>query len=100
MNNRLLLFLETIETSNSISEAAQKLYLTQPYISRVIKKYEQKYNVILIDRNSYLIQITPAGHLLIKHLRKSLQLERQFEVEVHQFQKSIFLLYEWVLPLL
>lgn len=90
MNNRLLLFLETIETSNSISEAAQKLYLTQPYISHVIKKYEQKYNVILIDRNSYPIQITPAGHLLIRHLRKSLQLERQFEVEVHQFQNKHF----------
>lgn len=71
------MFLKTIENSNSISEATQKLYLTQPYISRGIKKYEQKYNVTLINRDSFPVEITPAGHLLISYLRKNLQLENQ-----------------------
>lgn len=77
MDNRLLIFLETLESSNSVSEAAQKLYLTQPYISRVIKKYEQKYNVLILKRDSHPIQLTPTGHLLITYLRKSSQLENQ-----------------------
>lgn len=40
MDNRLLTFLETIENSFSISEASERLYISQPYISRVIKKAE------------------------------------------------------------
>ena len=90
MGNRLLLFLETIETSNSISEAAQKLYLTQPYISRVIKKYEQEYGVVLINRDSYPVEVTPAGHLLIRYLRKNLQLENQLREELHKYQNNDF----------
>lgn len=90
MDNRLLIFLETLESSNSVSEAAQKLYLTQPYISRVIKKYEQKYNVLILKRDSHPIQLTPAGHLLITYLRKSSQLENQLNQEMKKFKKSSF----------
>lgn len=90
MNNRLLIFFEMLESSNSISEAAKKLYLTQPYVSRIIKKYEQKYNVLLVNRDSHPIQLTSAGHLLINYLRKSLQLENKLNQEMKKFTKSEF----------
>lgn len=90
MNNRLLIFLETIDSSDSISEAAKKLYLTQPYISRVIKKYEQQYNVLLINRDLHPIQLTPAGHLLIAYLRKNLQLQNQLSQEMKKFERKDF----------
>lgn len=90
MNNRLLIFLETIENSNSISEAAKKLYFAQPYVSRIIKKYEQKYHVLLVNRESHPIQLTPAGQLLISYLRKSLQLETQLNQEMKKFAKNEF----------
>lgn len=90
MNNRLLIFLETLENSSSISEAAKKLYLTQPYLSRIIKKYEQKYHVLLVSRESHPIQLTPAGQLLMSYLRKSLQLENQLNQEMKRFTKNEF----------
>lgn len=85
------MFLETIENSDSISETAQKLYLTQPYISHVIKKYEQIYNVILIYHDSFPIKITPAGHLLISYLRKNSRLENQLRDDFHRYEKNEFL---------
>lgn len=90
MNNQLLTFLETLENSTSISEAAQKLYLSQPYLSRVIKKYEQQYNVILVKRDTKPIKLTPAAHLLIKYLRKNLQLQQQLKAKMKQYEKDYF----------
>ncbi|BDR60770.1 LysR family transcriptional regulator [Lactobacillus xylocopicola] len=91
MDNRLLTFLETLENSNSVSEAAKKLYLTQPYLSRTIKKYEKEYNVLLVKRDTYPIQLTPAGQLLIRYLRKDLQLKNQLQEEMKQYKKNNFL---------
>jgi LysR family transcriptional regulator, benzoate and cis,cis-muconate-responsive activator of ben and cat genes len=90
MNRNLLTLLETLESSNSISEAAHKLYLTQPYVSRTIKKYEYKYDVLLINRDSHPIQLTPAGHLLIKYLRKDLELEKQLTSEIKKYKNNNF----------
>lgn len=90
MDHRLLLLLETIEGSHSISEAAQKLYLTQPYVSREIKKSEKQYNVLLIDRASSPIELTPAGHLLIKYLRNNLHLENQLRIKLKKYAHNHF----------
>ncbi len=91
MCNRLLLFLETIESSKSITEAAQKLFLSQPYISRVLKKYESKYNVSLVDRKTNPVRLTPAGHVFIKYMRKNLQLEENLRSELSQYTQNQFL---------
>lgn len=90
MDHRLLLLLETIEGSHTISEAAQKLYLTQPYVSREIKKSEKQYNVLLIDRDSSPIELTPAGHLLIKYLRNNLHLENQLRIKLKKYAHNHF----------
>ncbi|WEV40055.1 LysR family transcriptional regulator [Lactobacillus sp. ESL0681] len=90
MNRQLLIILETLENSDSISAAAQKLYLSQPYISRLIKKYENKYNVILVKRSTRPIELTPAGHLLINYLRKDFQLQNQLESEMEEYEQNTF----------
>lgn len=88
MDNRLLTFLETIENSFSISEASERLYISQPYISRVIKKAEDKYGVSLLDRNTRPIELTPAGHMMISYLRKQKELDKEFTKEVKKFNQS------------
>lgn len=90
MDSRLLTFLETLESSTTFSEAAQKLYLSQPYLSRIIKKYEKQYNVTLINRNSHPVQLTPAGHLLITYLRKDLQLQNELTNKMRKYEQSSF----------
>ncbi len=49
MNSKLLSFLEEIKAQGNMSKAAQALFVTQPYISRVIKNAEVNFGVKLID---------------------------------------------------
>ena len=55
MNNILLLFLQAIQETGSISQAARQLYVTQPYVSRIIKEAEKQYDVPLLDRRHHPI---------------------------------------------
>lgn len=51
MENRLLDFLEAIQAQPSMTKAAQSIFVSQPYISRVIKKAEADYRISLVDRS-------------------------------------------------
>ncbi|WP_411700280.1 LysR family transcriptional regulator [Conyzicola sp.] len=45
--------------------AAQKLYLSQPSISQLLQKLEAELGVLLVFRNSRLVQLTPAGAVFL-----------------------------------
>lgn len=64
--------LSTINQSRTISEVADQLYLSQPYVSQVIAKTESKYQVKLVNRKTMPIQLTEAGHQMVKDLERLL----------------------------
>ena len=43
--------------------------MSQPYVSKVLKKGEQRYNVKLIDRKETPIQLTESGYTVLRFLR-------------------------------
>lgn len=92
MDYRLLhQILSNVEHTSTISELAEKLYLSQPYISQIINRAEQKYNVVLIDRKTP-ISLTPAGLQLNTDLSKLLLAEDQISYNLEAFsstQKSV-----------
>lgn len=72
MNYQLLYqILSTINQSRTISQVANQLYLSQPYISQVISKSEKKYQVKLVNRSSLPIELTKAGKQLIRRFRET-----------------------------
>ncbi|MEM7438014.1 MAG: LysR family transcriptional regulator [Pseudomonadota bacterium] len=54
----------TVAEHQSISDAARTLELTQPAITKKIKRLEEAVNVTLIDRNTRPLQLTEAGEVL------------------------------------
>lgn len=71
MNYQLLYqILSTIDQSRTISQVANQLYLSQPYISQVISKSEKKYQVKLVNRSSLPIELTEAGKQLLEDLER------------------------------
>ncbi len=68
MNSNLLFFLQSIQETGSISETARQLYVTQPYVSRIIKEAEKKYDVTLLVREHHPITLTIAGRKLLEYL--------------------------------
>jgi DNA-binding transcriptional LysR family regulator len=52
---------------NSITGAAEKLYMTQPAVSLAIKELEESYGVKLFDRLTRRIQLTQDGRRLLEY---------------------------------
>ncbi len=62
-------FISVMETG-SISEAAEKLFLTQPAISKRLKNLEEELNVRLFEPAGRGIQPTPAAHELLPRVKR------------------------------
>lgn len=65
---QLRYFVAVAETGN-ISRAAQKIFLTQPALSRQIKALEDEFGQCLLERLAHSIRLTRAGELLLEEAR-------------------------------
>ncbi|BFM20392.1 LysR family transcriptional regulator [Gilvimarinus japonicus] len=63
----------TIAETGSFSEAANRLHLTQPAVSKRIALLEEQLDKKLFDRFGKHIHLTPAGRVLLPHARQILQ---------------------------
>jgi DNA-binding transcriptional LysR family regulator len=61
-------FIAAAEDGN-ISRAAQRLFLTQPALSRQIKALEEEVGVALLERGAHSFKLTAAGELLLREGR-------------------------------
>ncbi len=69
---QLRYFVAVAETGN-ISRAAQKIFLTQPALSRQIKALEGEVGQCLLERKANSIHLTPAGEAMLHEARAILQ---------------------------
>lgn len=73
-----LYFLTIVEEGN-LSLAAQKLFLTQPALSKYIARLEEELGVELFYHHSSPLKLTPAGAHYLEYIRKAVHLEQQFK---------------------
>lgn len=66
---QLEVFLEVADRL-SFSRAAERLFLTQPAVSRYIKELEQNIGLPLFDHRKRNLALTDAGHTLQQHARQ------------------------------
>ncbi len=69
----------TVANSRNISKAAAELFISQPAISKSIRKLEQSLGVTLFSRNSRGVQLTEEGEILYEYVERafnSLQFRR------------------------
>lgn len=74
-DKRYLQYIKAIAVCKSISEAAQKLHISQPSLSRFLRQTEEDFGVILFDRNTIPLTITPAGKKYLRYVEKIDSLE-------------------------
>lgn len=60
--NHFAYFIEAVR-ENSITKAAESLFISQSTISKAIKSLEQAYNTKLIDRKARKFKLTSAGEI-------------------------------------
>ncbi len=92
MNKNLKDFLTSINKTHSISRAADELYVTQPYVSQTIHKYEIKFGTPLLQRNKDSTVLTYAGQRLLAYLieqdKNYVHLEREM-ANIAKFKTGI-----------
>lgn len=55
--------------SQSLSQAADSLHLTQPAVTRRIQNFEEALGVELLDRNTKPLKTTPMGRVVYEQCR-------------------------------
>ena len=73
-------FLAIIE-EGSISKASEREYISQPSLSKYLKRLESNLGVELFDRNSYPLKLTHTGERYYKYGIKVMELEKQLQRE-------------------
>jgi acetyl esterase/lipase/DNA-binding MarR family transcriptional regulator len=68
---QLRAFVAVAEELN-FGRAAQRLYVSQPALSRQIRSLERAIGCLLLVRNTHRVELTLAGHSLLEHTREVL----------------------------
>jgi DNA-binding transcriptional LysR family regulator len=85
---QLRYFVAVAETGN-ISRAAQKMFLTQPALSRQVKALEYEVGQCLLERKAHSIRLTPAGETLLREARELFQRADQMLERVRAAGQSV-----------
>ena len=79
-----------IAEEGSISKAADKLYLTQPSLSKYLKRLEENLGVELFSRDRYPLALTQAGIIYKRYVEEIRAKERQLQQEFSEFREGLF----------
>lgn len=82
MQNQRWLYFVTIAENCSITKAAEKLYLTQPSLSKYLSRLENDLQVQLFDRGHNPLKLTDAGEVYFRYAQQQLQIEEQLHKEL------------------
>lgn len=80
--------LTEVPHSRTITDIAQKTYMSQPYISQVIHSSEEKYGVKLINRSKLPILLTPAGIKIINDLAYIIEAQNKLAIDLAPLSKN------------
>jgi len=86
--NRLNVFLQASETL-SLSQAAHRLHMTQPTVSRRISDLENELEMQLFERSGAGLRLTEAGQWLIPLARRMVQQCNELQAMVNSLHEEI-----------
>ncbi len=79
-------YVYTVYRAKSVSLAAQELFISQPALSRAIKKAETELGAPIFNRKTLPFSLTPQGKLYIEAIEKALQLEKETVEKINDIQ--------------
>ena len=79
MNILHLKYAVEVAKTKSISKAAENLYMGQPNLSRAIKELEESLGIIIFERNTKGITVTPDGEEFLQYARRIISQVEEIE---------------------
>ena len=77
-----------IAKSGGISQAAEQLGMSQPTLSKYLKKLEGELGVELFDRSTIPLRLTPAGERFVESGRKLIDTENQLNKQLEEIKSN------------
>ena len=88
LNPKLLNYVVTIAEERNISNAAKRLYLSQPSLSQSIITLEKSLGVALFDRSTIPLGLTDAGEIFVEAAIKILSTERELLEQLNDISQN------------
>lgn len=70
MNILHLKYAVEVAKTKSISKAAENLYMGQPNLSRAVKELEESLGIVIFERTTKGISVTPDGEEFLQYARR------------------------------
>ncbi len=88
MYNRNYEYFTMIAKEKNISRAAEKLFVSQPSLSKFLIHLEKEIGAPLFERGKKRLELTPAGTLYLQYIQDAQRLREQFENQLRQLNGS------------
>ena len=75
MTQRAFGLLEALVEEGSFRRAAERLGVTQPHVSQSLRRLEEKYGAMIVDRHASPLRLTPLGEVVYDSLRRMALIE-------------------------
>lgn len=89
MEIRMLKYFLTVAEEQNITQAAKKLHITQPTLSRQIRDFEESLQMTLFVCQNKKLYLTESGLFLKKRAEEILTLNEKTEQELANYQQTI-----------
>lgn len=87
-DNTILQYLDSLLKYKSFTKASEDLYISQPYLTQVVKKTEKHIGVKIIDCGNNQIRLTKAGCLYYKYLIENVEHTNNFINQLNEFNQK------------
>lgn len=77
----------TIADLGNITKAADKLFISQPYLSKLIKDTEEELGVTLFERKHRSVEINYAGEEYLKNLKELYEMEKSMFIAMDKISR-------------
>ena len=88
MNLKQALYIRTVAQEGSVTQAAKKLYVSQPSLSQMIRQVESEYGVTLFDRTVSPLRLTYAGEKYLEAANIMLTANNRLENELREIRQE------------
>lgn len=78
----------TIYEEGSFSKAADRLFVSQPALSLIVKKTEDELGLSLFNRSSKPIRLTSAGAFYIEFIKKVMEAEKTLDLQLNEIREQ------------
>ncbi|OWR28509.1 LysR family transcriptional regulator [Saccharibacillus sp. O23] len=84
-SSHIIHYLDSILKHGSYTKAAKDLYVSQPYLTQMIKRIEHEIGTEILNRQTSPLQLTEAGKLYYQHLMSLEMAHEQFHKKIAHY---------------